>query len=55
MRVRVIYLDDDGYEAYRYDYSWNEAKAVFGNVIDEMVKAGVKVRQVGDKIIEILG
>ena len=53
MKVVVVYLDFDGYEAYREEYEWGNIPEELKEIVDEMVEAGVIVRQVGDKIVEI--
>jgi len=54
MKVVVVYLDLDGYEAFREEYVWPEIPDEYRPIIDEMMNAKVRVRQVGDKIIEVV-
>jgi len=51
MKVVVIYLDDDGIECYREVLDEKEARKIYGNFIDKMVKAGKWYGMVGDKVI----
>lgn len=54
LKVHIVCLDDEGCEYSRKKYPLEEAwKKGFGKVIEEMQRDGVKVRQVGDKIIEL--
>lgn len=54
MKVVVVYLDDEGYEALREEYTLDEAFALgLGKIIEKMRKDGVAVRQVGNRVIEL--
>ena len=51
----VVYLDEDGFECWRQEFSVDEAyKLGYGSIIDEMVAVGVRVRQVGEAICELI-
>ena len=52
-RFVVIYLDDEGYEAWREEYPMSRAMERFGKIVEEMMEKGVRVKQVGDKIYEL--
>lgn len=54
MKVVVIYLDQDGYEAYKEEYEWPIVPDEYMSVISDMIMSKVRVRQIGEKIIEIV-
>jgi len=51
VKVVVIYLDDDGIECYREEFSEEEAVKIYGQFIEKMKKAGKWYGMIGDKII----
>ena len=54
-KVYIITLDDDGLECFREEYSIYEIWSTkYGEVVKDMIEAGVRVRQVGDKIIGVI-
>ena len=53
-KLVIVYLDEEGFECWRKEFSIEDAyKFGYGNVIDEMIAVGVRVRQVGDAIYEL--
>lgn len=56
MKVVAVWLDDDGYEAYRREYDDKSAMpAWMAEYITEFKRTGKRVFQVGDMIIEVFG
>jgi len=53
MKVVVAYLDWDGYEVYREEYDFKDVKGELRKVVEDMLRKGVKVHQMGDRIVEV--
>lgn len=55
MKIYVILLDDDGYEAYREEYNdVDDVPDKYRDVVHDMVRNEEKIRSFGDIIIEVM-
>lgn len=52
MKIVVMYLDDDGYIAYKKEYS--EVPDRYRDVVEKMINSGKNYVQVGDVIVQIM-
>jgi len=56
MKVVIAGLDDEGYRHDKARLSLREARKVgLGRIVDEMLRTGARFKQVGDKIVMLMG